>query len=252
MNSENVKKENRKALPKFFLVIFLSAVGGGVLGFCSGMAGASSLPEAVINGIHQLLRLIIPWGIPVSGVVLLGAAFAMYRRARGLVRGWDGEDETAVDRAEELLNWAMLWTSLATILGFFFLAASTIREDDSLMPLVVVGEFIAAMAVTVLLQQRVVDLERTLNPEKKGSVYDMKFQKKWFESCDEAERAQIGQASYKAFKAANNTCIFTWLALILLSYVFDLGLMPVFAVMVIWGVLQVTYTLECIRLSRKK
>ena len=37
----------------------------------------------------------------------------------------------------------------------------------------------------------------------------------------------------------------------MLGFVCDIGVLPVFVAMLLWGILQVTYTLECIRLSRK-
>ena len=41
-----------------------------------------------------------------------------------------------------------------------------------------------------LIAKLVVDLEKKLNPEKKGSVFEMQFQKTWLESCDEAQKQQ--------------------------------------------------------------
>ena len=251
MENSNVKKENRKALPRFFLIILVSAVFGGVLGFCSGLAGASNLPEIITSGLNHLLAVIAPWAIPVSSLVLLGGGWGLYDKAKRLAKNWDGEDEAVVDDAEELLSWALLLSSLTLILNFFFLAAGAMRSDGTMTPLFVTAAFLVSCAVLVILQQKVVDLEKTLNPEKQGSVYDMKFQKKWFESCDEAEKAQIGQASYKAYKAAGMTCMVLWVVLILLDYIFEVGLLPVFLVLLIWGVLTVSYTLESIRLSRK-
>ena len=87
--------------------------------------------------------------------------------------------------------------------------------------------------------------------EKQVSVYDSKFQKKWYDTCDEAERSQIGQASYQAFQAANRACIALWLVLLLLSYVLPIGLLPMAAVLLIWAVLQVSYILACIRLGAR-
>ena len=72
------------------------------------------------------------------------------------------------------------------ILDFFFFAASIIY--DRFLPDLIL--FLASVAVLVVLQQKIVDLERRINPEKRGSVYDMKFQKTWMDSCDEAERAR--------------------------------------------------------------
>ena len=92
MENSNVKKENRKALPKFFLVILASGIFGGVAGFLSGVARASSLPEAVTAGVRHLLAAIVPWGIPVGSLVLLGGGWVLYRRARSLARDWAGGD----------------------------------------------------------------------------------------------------------------------------------------------------------------
>ncbi|MDY4515087.1 MAG: DUF3169 family protein [Lachnospiraceae bacterium] len=36
------------------------------------------------------------------------------------------------------------------------------------------------------------------NPEKTASVYDTKFQKKWMDSCDEAEKILIREATIQA------------------------------------------------------
>lgn len=58
-----------------------------------------------------------------------------------------------------------------------------------------IGVFLLSCACVIFAQQKAVDLERRMNPEKHGSVYDAKFQKKWLDSCDESERRQIGEAS---------------------------------------------------------
>ena len=69
---------------------------------------------------------------------------------------------------------------------------------------------------------------------------------------DELERAQIGQAAFHAYKILNGLCPALWVILVLLSLVTEVGLLPILMVVLIWGVLQVSYTLECIRLSRRK
>ena len=44
--------------------------------------------------------------------------------------------------------------------------------------------FIAGNFLRMKLQQMTVDFQKIMNPEKQGSVYDLRFQKKWEESCD--------------------------------------------------------------------
>lgn len=41
---------------------------------------------------------------------------------------------------------------------------------------------------------------KQLSPEKQGNVFDTKFQKDWYNSCDEMERAQIGKCCHEVFK----------------------------------------------------
>ena len=183
----------------------------------------------------------------VFAVVLLGAGWYLYAAAKRRFAAWDGEDEDAMDAAEQQLSWALLLTGLVIILDFFFFAASIIY--DRFLPDLIL--FLASVAVLVVLQQKIVDLERRINPEKRGSVYDMKFQKTWMDSCDEAERAQIGQACYRAYMVGTKVCIFLWVALLILNFVFDFGLLPIAAVLAVWGAMQTVYALECIRLSKR-
>ena len=244
--NDTIQKENRKALPKFLLTVLGCALLGGVLGFMSAMFAA----EDILEGAARLLSAVCPWGIPVSSVALLGAAFVLYRRSAAQYAAWDADDEEdeTMDAIERQLSYALLFTSLAMLAGMFFLAASFLCEN----PLVNVGLFCVSLAAMTLLQQKIVDLTRRMNPEKKGSIYDLKFRKHWLDSCDEAERAQIGQAAYSAFTAGNIACGVVWAVLVMLNIFADTGLLAVAAVLAVWGVLQVSYTITCIRLSRRR
>ena len=58
---------------------------------------------------------------------------------------------------------------------------------------------------------------------------------------------------YKAYHTVNVACPFLWMTLVLLSYAVNFGLlMPAFTVCLLWLLLNVTYSLESIRLSRRK
>ncbi|WP_130869563.1 DUF3169 family protein [Intestinimonas massiliensis (ex Afouda et al. 2020)] len=62
----------------------------------------------------------------------------------------------------------------------------------------------------------------------------------------------MGQAAYQAFRVAAGTCLCLWVVFTVLNFSFDIGLLPALTVLVVLGVLQVTYCLTCIRLSRSK
>ncbi|WP_298020886.1 DUF3169 family protein [uncultured Dysosmobacter sp.] len=249
--NDNVKKENRRALPRFLLILAGAAVFGGVLGFCAGWMGSSSVSEFVTETVDYLLSAVIPWLIPAVSVVLLAAAVFRYRKARSLFNTWDGEDEAHIDRAETCLDQVLLLGAVAVVLNFFLLSASPYSTAPG-GALAIAAAVILALVVIMVIQQKTVDLTRRINPEKKGSVYDTKFQKKWFESCDEAEKAQIGQASYRAYRVTGTACIVLWVALLILDFTFGIGVLPVFVVLLLWGIMQVSYILECIRSSKRE
>ncbi len=95
----------------------------------------------------------------------------------------------------------------------FLIAASysggfAIFEDTgaSMLLLAGIAGFLAVMAEAVIIQQKCVDAAKKTNPEKTASVYDVKFQKKWMDSCDEAEKILIGKCAVKAYRAVNTVC----------------------------------------------
>ena len=254
MRTEN-KSDNRKALPKFLLWMLAGGLVGGICGATAGFLGGSAAPEKLVETIHRCLIAVFPWSQWALLAVLGGGALLQYRRAKALFVSWDGEDEATMDRAEECLSWSLLWVALDQVLSFFFVAVGFWALDQAPdYPVWAAAQFLlsfmASLAAMIVLQQKAVDLVKRMNPEKQGSVYDLKFQKKWLASCDENEQRQIGQAAMKSFTAVTITCIFSWAALVLLRIPFDIGVLPFFLVALIWGVSQVTYCLEAIRLGR--
>lgn len=247
---DRVKQENKKALPGFLMLLLVSGVFGGLVGFGGSLAANLGVGERAAAAMDGVLRALAVWGIPVCSVVLLGGGWWLYAAAKRRWRGWDGEDEDVISRVEEQLSWALLLSALTVLVDFGCISVGAVYTEG-MEGLICVAEMVVSCAVLVILQQKVVDLERRINPEKRGSVYDVHFQKKWMASCDEAEQRQMGQAAHKAFVAATYVCFGLWLALFFLDRVFDTGLLPMVLVLVILGVMQVTYTLECIRLSRK-
>lgn len=245
------KSENRRALPKFFLTILIAGLFGGVLGFAAGFMNAGSLSDGVRQVLNAVLVASAPWGIPVTSVATLGIGWGLYAKAKGIYRDWDGEDADIIDGAEERLSWGLLMSAVALICDLFFFSIAVVYASGPAAMGAFIVEFFVGVGVATVLQQKIIDLEKQINPEKRGSVYDMKFQKKWMDSCDESEQRQIGRACYKAYLTATKVCLWLWVALMVLHFAFNTGLLPAVPVLLIFGVLQITYTLESIRLGRK-
>ena len=251
MENNAVKRDNRKALPKYLLILFVAAIFGGILGFAAGWLGHDNISEAIAAAVVGGLTAAAPWALLATSVVSLALILWLYRGAKALYTGWDGENDDVMDRADEKLNWALLLAAAQFVLDMFFFAVA--QSGKNMAALWSVLFFLVSIFLIVFAQQKIVDLTRRMNPEKQGSVYDVKFKKKWFESCDEAEQKQIGQAAYKAYNVVSTACPILWAALLMLSYAFHFELlMPTFTMCFIWLLLNVSYCLESIRLGRKK
>lgn len=78
----------------------------------------------------------------------------------------------------------------------------------------------------------------------------MRFQKKWTDECDEAEKIIIGKCAYKAYSATNVVCTVLSIVLAACAPVFDIGFLPSFAVCLVWIVNMSAYFKEAMRYSK--
>ena len=106
------------------------------------------------------------------------------------------------------------------------------------------------MVEAVILQQKCVDAAKQTNPEKNVSVYDMKFQKKWMDECDEAEKLVVGKCAYKAYAATNVVCASLGIVLAICALLFDIGFLPSLVVCLVWMVNLSAYCKEAMRCSK--
>ncbi len=253
---EEIRQANRKALPKFLLMLVASCIVGGVLGFCVARLGLDRMAGELSAAGAVFCRQAAPWLLVVCAVAELAVCLGLYLRARGLLKGWDGDDEAVYQQVDRLLSLSLGASSIFMIVGLFLLAAffaggmREIMDTSSLFSALALVCFLLVMAETILFQQRSVDLAKRIYPEKQGSVYDLKFQKKWMDSSDEAEKILVGKCAYKAYTAVNLTCMLLWLVFTLTALFLDTGFLPVLAVCVIWGVSSAVYGYWGIRLSR--
>ena len=97
-----------------------------------------------------------------------------------------------------------------------------------------IASFFAIMIEVVIIQQKCVDAAKKTNPEKTASVYDMKFQKKWMDSCDETEKIMIGKCELKAYANTNTVCTVLSIVLAVCALVFGIGFLPSLVICLIW------------------
>lgn len=249
---EQIQRDNNKAGVKFILILVIAALLGGIIGFCMLFFQGSGIEE-IAGAIQDSLIQIAPGVSLVVTVVLFAAAHGLYRQARKMYDGWNEEDDEEMERIEKKLTISLLLISLITIQAFFFFAAGVLGLAELVQKSGLMGIFcnLVAMIVAIVCtgkgQKEVVDFEREMNPEKQGSVYDIDFAKKWENSCDEAEKMAIYKASYSAYKATQRCCMVLWIICAIGGMLWNIGLLPVTIVTIIWATQTISYCYSCMK-----
>ena len=256
MDNNEIKKANRKALPKFILIMVLSLIIGGGFGFCAARYGLNTLAGGMKSTGAFFGTYIAPWLMLATAVIVPMICVPIYKSAKRLLSSWDGENEETSDTIDNKLS-IVIWISAALILSYFLIAASysggfsTFENQNSMVSFVVgIVGFFAILIEAVIIQQKCVDAAKKTNPEKTASVYDTKFQKKWMDSCDEAEKIMIGKCAFKAYSATNTVCSALAIVLAVCALVFEIGFLPSLVVCIIWIVNQSVYCKEALRYSK--
>lgn len=257
MDNNEIKKANRKALPKFLLIMVISLLIGGLGGFCSAKYGLNSLSDGMKSAGAFFSAYIAPWLMLAAAVILPVVCIPIYRSTKKLISSWDGENEEISDTIDQKLSIVIWVTSAALILSYFLIAASyaegfaTFEKENSIIPFFVgIAGFFAIMIEAVILQQKCVDSAKKTNPEKTASVYDTKFHKKWMDSCDEAEKIIIGKCAFKAYAATNAVCTVLSIVLAICAFILGIGFLPSLTVCLIWIVNQSVYCKEALKYSK--
>lgn len=257
MNKNEIKMANRKAVPKFLLIMLLSLIVGGAVGFFSAKFSLNALSDSLKSAGTFFGVYIAPYLMLAMAIVIPIVCIVLYMNAKKILADWDGEDEDVYNAADKKLSVIMWITSAALILSFFLITASysvgfsAFESKRHTLPVLVgIASFFAILIEAVLIQQKCVDAVKAMNPEKTASVYDTKFQKKWLDSCDEAEKIMIGKCSYKAYAATNTVCLILSVVLAIFALVFETGFLPSLAVCLIWLVNQSAYLKEAMKYSK--
>lgn len=257
MNNQisKIKSENRKQLKRFMLIVFIAALLGAateciVERFCGNL-------QNLYKYFNMVLIYIIPYSICITGITAFIICFLLYRKSKKLYENCHEENEELINKVESINGYSMIINNINLILSFFFFGAGVVlknhvsdMDNQPYKGVVFLVSYIINFVIIIIMQQKQVDFEKILNPEKKGSVYDIKFAKKWEDSCDELERLIIYKSSFKAFKVTQRACILIWVILILINTVWDIGIIPILIITVIWAILTCSYSIEAMKLQK--
>lgn len=245
--NEDKKRENKQVDKKalkifipclivsFFVGFFLSAFGNYMEG---------NLAEVIASGVITALTVITPYANLVINIIGIIVSVMILANVKKKIKAWDGEDEETYEKIDGSMSAVLVLINIVFILSYFFFAAGfeyCIETATALEMICYFAGFILALAGNMIIQSKVINLYKELNPEKQGSVYAMDFSKQWEGSCDEAEKLQIYKAAFGSYKFCSVFYIVLWLLCLLGNQIWHFGIMPATIVTVIWLVQYISY-----------
>lgn len=238
------EKKNAWVYVKFAIIIVVSGIFGAV---CSMAIGAGF--ENFTNLGAVLSQSLYGAGVPLlgGGLLLAAAATGLYLAAKKPMARAD-EDDAAYEKANRLLCLSMILTTLGFpwfVLTMGLTFGQTTRNEElgftGFGLLILIAQIIWFSA----LQAIVVGATKKLYPEKQGNVFDTKFQKDWYASCDEAEQKAIGDCSYFTFQIMNLVYPIVMVLLIMIGSAWSINALWFVLLGGLWMMQTLVYQLRC-------
>ncbi|MFR3497818.1 MAG: DUF3169 family protein [Paraclostridium bifermentans] len=256
---DEIKKEDKKAFKSFIVILVIATIAGGFLGGMSENL-KQIMGKNLSSSLITILEYITPFANIILSMLLILVGKIIYTDSRKGYELWkkSDEDDNSIDKIEENLSYLCLFSAVINIICFFFIGIGgmllpfdDINGDLSVIKFICyfIG-IILCLTSSTLIQKKIVNLQKEMNPLLKGSVYDIKFAKKWLDSCDESIKLGIFKSAYKAYVSVSRTCIALWLFCIIGYDLWNFGIMPLVIVTIIWLVQTISYCLESIKYSK--
>lgn len=255
-----IVKEDKSKLKGFFILLVISFIGGGIVGALMTVADDSNIIMSVVDAVITLTEGISVYVSAVLAVVSLPVFIVLYKKAYKEYKLWDEENEEQYKAIDGRLSLMLFISSIVLIVSYVFMPIgfAKILSIGKSQPVLfwvsfafLIGGFIAVTVVITIAQQKAVNLGKAMNPEKRGSVFDTKFQKQWIKSCDEAEQKMIHESAFAAYKATSTAIMVLWFLCLAGTIMFDIGIFPVFIIGVIWMVQTVAYFVKGMQLEKR-
>lgn len=242
---EAKKKSPARIYLTFAVVLIICGIVGGVAGYAA-ISNELSMQD-LSQWTNQMLSAPGPWWF-LPALVLLALSTWFYVQGKHLIPQ-ALEDDEVFPGVNLVLCRSMFLANLSTVLMFLAMALSCAASwGIGWSVLLLVVHLVWDMAM----QARIISATKQLFPEKRGNIFDFKFQHDWYQSCDEAERQQIAQCSYQAFKIMTTIFPILMAVLALLSMI-DL-IAPAYSLLVgaIWLVQQFVYNYTALKLDKAR
>lgn len=247
------KKRKMNSYLKMGLWMLAGAVVGGIFGRVSSSSEHTmvQLLSSISSGIAKHLFVIVTT-LAVAEVILCLVSYRKAEKFIKLAENCEEEDEERMEFHFEVWSTIEIMASQIPMflcmmfLGFLVEAQGMLNKLGTMLP------FIIIVAVSGIFQVAPIKQVQRKDPSKRGDPSDIRFDKDWLESCDEAERAIIYQASYKTFNFMKMVLLFGMVVALMAQFVCNIGVAPVLFIGMIYIMMLIVYSVYSMRLRESK
>lgn len=264
MKDKKNGKSNKKIYITFIIILAISYGVGYAAGTLVGKAEKNGGMDTMLAILKDGLTFITPPLFLSLAVIFLIVVLIIFWSCKKMYKKLQvhPEDDDLWDTLEEKLNYPMILANVMMIMDVFFFACITwLAESTSYgnnggyEAAILVADvilFVVVLIVGLFITKGTVDLEKKLNPEKQGNVFDFHFNEVWLTSCDEGQKMITYRAAYKAFQNTNAACFILWIFAYMGMFIFKTGVFPILCICIIWLINNLSYMLRAAKLEKRK
>lgn len=260
---KNNKKSDKKIYITFIVVMVVLYGAGYWVGRLVARGERSGNLETVLGTLKSSLTTVVPplyFVLAILSLLVVGILYISCKKMYKTLQN-NSEDDDLWDCLEDKLNQPLILSNVMSIMDIFFFGCviwmaefNSYGKNGGYEAVIVIADcvlFFVIMAAAMIVPKGIIDIEKKLNPEKEGNVFDFKFNEVWLSSCDEAQKLITYKATYKAFMDTNITCIVLYILTFIGTFMLKTGIWPMLCVCVIMLVNNLSYMLRAAKLERR-
>lgn len=231
-----------------YIKLILWMALGAVFGACIsiGLNMSTSLAEG--EGLAKLADIFVSSTLWIQAVVWLAMiclSLILLRRVKKLTPFYDDEENFAEKQIGRAQNQIMLLTSVNMALQFILFGVGIDKRNPYFMASVVF--FIVAAASSAFVEIAMVKQAKVMDPLKQGDPADLKFSKRWEESCDEAEKLMMYRCGFRTLQLMKTVLMVAIAAALISKTRWGTGNFPIVLTGMLWLIQNISYCAFCLK-----
>lgn len=201
----------------------------------------------IINNLEMLIFQNHSKLLVITALIAILFPFTFFLLGKKKVENSIQNDEDIVDEKFVELSMILADLGIIFIIIIFALGFGKYNSSNYMISLMDSGIMLGTILISGLLQDKIVEFIKSYNPEKRGDLYTLKFQKDWMESSDEREKVEVYKAAYSSYKVTQIVLIFGVGILGILLSMDGIGIVPALSLGIVLLVSKISYGLVSIK-----